>query len=93
LPVRPNRIAILMLGIALALAAGFSAVMIKEHSDATIRNGRDVAEYLEIPPLVVIPCIYNDADLHDRRWSRLRYGALAGLWIGVMAILIIGPSL
>jgi uncharacterized protein involved in exopolysaccharide biosynthesis len=91
-PSQPNRIAILLLGLALALAAGAGGMAIAEVSDTTIRAPRDVVQFLEIPPLVMIPYIDNDVDVRSRRWKRLGLAVFASAWAGITVFLIMNPA-
>ncbi len=93
LPVSPNRIAILLLTIALALAAGAGSIALADVTDTTVRNTRDVTELLEIPPLVAIPYINNEADLRSRRLRRLMVTATVCLWVGVTAYFVVSPMM
>jgi uncharacterized protein involved in exopolysaccharide biosynthesis len=86
-PVRPNRPAYLLLGIALALAAGIAAVFVRRFSDSTVRSAKEITELLEVPPLAVIPSIMNDQDLRSIRFRRVVYGALGIVWLGVTVML------
>jgi uncharacterized protein involved in exopolysaccharide biosynthesis len=86
-PVRPNRPAYLLLGFALALAAGVVAVFVRRFSDATVRSAKEITELLEVPPLAVIPSIMNDQDLRSMRFRRVVYAALGVVWIGVTFML------
>jgi uncharacterized protein involved in exopolysaccharide biosynthesis len=91
-PSQPNRIAILMLGLALGLAAGAAGMAIAEVSDATVRAPRDIVQFLEIPPLVMIPYIDNDADVRSRRWKRLGLAVMASAWAGITVYFIMNPA-
>jgi uncharacterized protein involved in exopolysaccharide biosynthesis len=86
-PIRPNRPAYLLLGIALSLAAGMTAVFLRRFSDATVRSRRDITQLLEVPPLAVIPSIINDQDLRAMRMRRMVYAALGVVWLGVTVML------
>ncbi|HEX5419777.1 MAG TPA: hypothetical protein VFY39_07240, partial [Gammaproteobacteria bacterium] len=92
LPAKPNRIAILLLGLALALGAGAGGMAVAEVSDASVRSPRDVHRFLEIPPLVMIPYIDNDADIRNRRWRRAGVGVLVSGWLAVTALCIMIPA-
>ncbi len=91
-PVQPNRIAILLLGLAFAFMGGAGGVALAETMDATVRSPRDVFSLLEIPPLVMIPYIENEADIRGRRWKRLAVAASVVVWVGVVALLVTTPS-
>jgi len=82
-PVRPNRPAYLLLGFALALAAGIAAVFVRRFSDSTVRSAKEITELLEVPPLAMIPSIMNDQDLRSMRFRRIVYGVLGLVWLGV----------
>jgi succinoglycan biosynthesis transport protein ExoP len=91
-PSQPNRIAILLLGLALAFAAGAGAAAVAEVSDTTVRAPRDVLQFLEIPPLVMIPYIDNDDDVRSRRWKRLGLAVVFSAWAGITVFFIMNPA-
>lgn len=92
LPSEPNRIAILLLGFALAFAAGAGSMAIAEVSDTTVRSPRDVHRFLEIPPLVMIPYIDNETDVRGRRWRRFGVALMLSAWAGVTVFFILNPA-
>jgi capsular polysaccharide biosynthesis protein len=69
-PAKPRRIAILIIGVMLALVVSFSAVIGAEIVDQTVRGSRDVRRVLSLAPLAVIPCI-EDAITRRRQWLRV----------------------
>lgn len=89
LPASPNRIAILLLAIIIAVAAGVGGVAIKEATDSTVRGARDVETYLEIPPIVTIPNIYTDADIKSQRLRRSALIAAIVTWLGLTSIFVV----
>lgn len=92
LPSQPNRIAILLLGLALAFSGGAGAMAIAEVSDTSVRSPRDVHRFLEIPPLVMIPYIDNETDVRERRWKRLGIALMLSAWAGVTVFFILNPA-
>ena len=56
-PVRPNRSAIILLGLVFALGGGVGYASYAEYMDRTIRGSRSVRAVLRTPPLAVIPYI------------------------------------
>jgi uncharacterized protein involved in exopolysaccharide biosynthesis len=92
LPAQPNRIAILLLAFAFAFAAGAGAVASAEASDNTVRASRDVQGLLEIPPLVTIPYIDNEADIRSKRWRRLAIATTVLVWVGIAAFFVVNPA-
>src|SRR5690606_23374968 len=90
-PAQPNRIAILLLGLAFAFLGGAGGVAVAETMDSTVRSPRDVHALLEIPPLVMVPYIDNEADMRQRRWKRFAIAASVTAWIGIVALLVMTP--
>jgi len=91
-PAQPNRIAILLLALTFAFAAGAGGIALAEVTDATVRAPRDVLALLEIPPLVMIPYIDNESDLRDRRWKRFAVAASVCMWVGITAFFVMTPA-
>lgn len=91
-PSEPNRIAVLLLTVALAFAMGAGSVAVAESLDTTIRDGRDVSRYLEIPPLVAIPRIHNRADVRRIYARRLLSTTAACAWAGAVVFLVMTPA-
>lgn len=75
-PASPNRWAILLAGLLLALAAAFGTMLASENLDGSVRNRRDLEALLSVPPLAVLPWIETKADRRARQ-QRQRY-SLAG---------------
>ena len=91
-PAKPNRIAVLLLTLAVAMVLGAGGVALAERSDVTVRNPQDVTAFLEIPPLVAIPYVANPLDAR-RRTRRRAFAALAVcLWACSVLALIITPA-
>ncbi len=86
-PVKPNRLAILLLGFVLSLGGGVGTAAVLESMDRSVRGVKGIAAVLEVPPLAAIPYLENDADRarrRNRRWS---------LWIawivGIAVVLLL----
>ena len=60
-PSSPNRIAIIVVGLLLAVAIPLVVVIAMENIDTSVRNRRDLEALLSVPPLAVIPWIENEA--------------------------------
>lgn len=85
-PIRPNRLAIVFLGLVFGLAAGIGAMLMADAMDDTVRGSRGVAALLNAPPLAVIPII----DVRgDKRGSPIP--AIAS--IAVFGLLVAGTVL
>jgi len=90
-PSSPNRFAVLILSLAIAVALGAAVVAVAERSDQAVRNAQDIVEFLEIPPLVGIPYVENRADLRRRARRRLVAASVVSLWIGAIFLMVVTP--
>jgi uncharacterized protein involved in exopolysaccharide biosynthesis len=90
-PSSPNRLAVLLLTLAIAVALGAVVVAVVERSDQAVRNAQDVIEHLEIPPLVGIPYVENRVDLRRRARRRLLAASMVSLWIGAIFLMVVTP--
>ena len=82
-PEKPNRLAIVLLGVVLAAGIGVGAVFLAEMLDQAVYGPRQLAAITGMSPLVVIPYITNGQD-NRRVWGRrMAYGA------GVTASLVV----
>ena len=90
-PSSPNRLAVMILTLAVAVALGAVVVAAVERSDQAVRNAQDVIEHLEIPPLVAIPYVENRVDLRRRARRRLLAASAVSLWIGAIFLMVVTP--
>lgn len=90
-PSSPNRFAVLVLSLAVAVALGAAVVAVAERSDQAVRNAQDVVAYLEMPPLVAIPYVENRDDLKRRARGRLLVATGVSLWLGAIFLLVVTP--
>ena len=90
-PSSPNRFAVLVLSLAIAVALGAVVVAGAERSDQAVRNAQDIVAYLEMPPLVAIPYVENRVDLKRRARKRLLAASAVSLWIGAVFLLVVTP--
>jgi polysaccharide chain length determinant protein (PEP-CTERM system associated) len=83
-PTGPNRIRLLLVGLALAIGASAAAVVLAENVDTSFRRVEEVRARLPVPVLSTIPRITTESDL--TRVTRQRRLATAGIAIAVLAI-------
>jgi polysaccharide chain length determinant protein (PEP-CTERM system associated) len=83
-PTGPNRIRLLLIGLALAIGASAAAVVLAENVDTSFRRVDEVRSRLPVPVLSTIPRITTESDL--TRVTRQRRLATAGIAIAVLAI-------
>ncbi len=82
-PIKPNRWAILLLGLVFSAAAGVGSVALFENLDQSVYGARQLAALTGAPPLVVVPHLKNRADAWHN-WSR------AGLSAAGVVVVVAG---
>lgn len=93
-PDRPNRAAIVLLGMLLATGGGVGAGVMAESLDERLYGRSGVARVVGIPPLAVIPVLENQASRHRRMRRRavIVLGGLAVLFLVALLIhFLVGP--
>jgi uncharacterized protein involved in exopolysaccharide biosynthesis len=71
-PYKPNRLAIILIGLTLGLGAGVGAAAIKEYTDTTVSNAGMLSRATELPVLASIPVIVTQKELEQTksRWMK-----------------------
>jgi polysaccharide chain length determinant protein (PEP-CTERM system associated) len=87
-PTGPNRIRLLLVGVALALGAAGVAVILAEQVDTSYRRAEEVRTTAGVPVLSTIPRIVTEAD----RLSTLRHRRLAAAAVAGGLLLVVGTS-
>jgi len=85
-PVSPNIPLILIAGLALSVALGFGAVMLRETLDSSVRGPADIRQLLQVPTLASIPRILTLYDEQRRR--RFTLLVSAGSVVAVLLIMV-----
>jgi uncharacterized protein involved in exopolysaccharide biosynthesis len=85
-PVEPNRIAIIILGMVLALGAGIGLAALVDALDSTIRAPRDLQASFALKPVGVIPYVRT---AHDRRLSWLRRTTAVGVAAASLILVVV----
>lgn len=70
-PTKPNRIAILFVGLVVSIAGGFGGAAVSERLDHSVQGVKDLTRILNAPPLVVVPYIATPADVRRGRWGKI----------------------
>lgn len=84
-PRSPNRPAILLVGMVVALGGGVGYAGVLEGLDGSVKNPRQLSRVLQAPLLTVIPYIRNEADRRRRR--NLRIAVAASAIVGILTLL------
>ncbi len=87
-PAKPQRLAIILIGLTLGLGTGIGYASIAEFSDSSVRTGEDLQEITGMPVLAVIPRIYTASELAERRQKRVYYLAGGAALLVVLTLLI-----
>jgi len=85
-PYKPNRMAILLIGIVLGIGAGVGWASLKEFTDQSIRNSSSLVMATSFPVLASIPEIVTREDLKEKK--RKRTLMIMGLFIALAAGLV-----
>ena len=85
-PVRPNRIAIFVLGMVLAFGGGVGSMAVAEAMDRRIHGARSVADLLGEAPLAAIPFVQSGSD--RKRRLTWKVGAAIVLLAGLAGALV-----
>ncbi len=83
-PVKPNRPAILILGVIVSMAGGVGYGAAVENLDHSVRSAGALERIVRVSPLAVIPFVPNDEDRTRARRRRRRV-----VWSGLGAALIL----
>jgi uncharacterized protein involved in exopolysaccharide biosynthesis len=81
-PYSPNRSALVMLVIMVAVGSGIALAILVDHLDESVKSSADLVRITGAPPLAVIPVLENDSDL--RRGATVRIMKATILAGGVM---------
>jgi hypothetical protein len=87
-PGKPQRLAILFIGLVASVILGLTATVAAEALDPKVRGARDVRELLSISPLVAIPTIRNSRSRRRSAWrfAAATASAVVGVWVAFTVI-------
>jgi hypothetical protein len=87
-PVRPNRQAILLIGLILGIGSGVGTASLQEASDRSARKTEDMAKIFPFPILTEIPEIITFED-ERRKKKRLKIAVTSSLLVLIIIALVI----
>jgi polysaccharide chain length determinant protein (PEP-CTERM system associated) len=85
-PVRPNRIAIVVIGVVLGIGSGIGFAALREFTDTSVHGPQDLLDAGIAPVLATIPLIRSRRDIRMLRLRRL--GLTLGLVLGAVAVVV-----
>ncbi len=85
-PFKPNRLAILLIGVVLGIGAGVGTAALKEFSDHSVRNPEALTRATHLPVLASIPLIVTREDIARRRFRKAAWGlgAVVAICVGIV---------
>jgi capsular polysaccharide biosynthesis protein len=86
-PYKPNRMAIIMIGLVLGISAGVATAAIKEYTDSSVLSADTLSMFTSFPVLAGIPEIITAKDI--RRKKIIRSAQIAGFIVLVVGGLVI----
>lgn len=89
-PVKPNRLAILFLGLVISLGSSAGTAALAEQMDRTVRGPAMVTAALKMPPLAVIP--YMRGEEAARKGKGLLLFALVVVLLAASAVVLLQPD-
>lgn len=87
-PFRPNRLAIVLIGLVLGLGAGVGVAAAKESLDGSFKSADELSLITELPVLCSLPLVEGDEEkgLRGRRWTQGAVAAAVALAGAVAAV-------
>ena len=87
-PIKPNRIAVFVLGLVLSLGVGVGLGALAEAMDMSVYGPLHLASVTGAPPLVVVPRIWTAADIR-RKWTIRGFAGTAFIAVFAGAVLAV----
>ncbi|MFM8330439.1 MAG: GumC family protein [Candidatus Methylumidiphilus sp.] len=87
-PLKPNRPAIAVLGLVLALAVAVGYIALRETLDKSVRKLAQITEIVGAPPLAVIPHLYLDEDIKAKSQRGMMLLAALALGLAIALALV-----
>ncbi|HDN85384.1 MAG TPA: lipopolysaccharide biosynthesis protein [Candidatus Aerophobetes bacterium] len=87
-PYKPNRPAIIIIGLILALGGSIGVGSIIEYTDRSVKDATDIATITDVPVLVVLPIIETEEEKREKRRKKIIYATLIAIAIVIFVAVI-----
>jgi len=85
-PIKPNRVALTLIGLILGVGVGVGGAAAREALDTTFHSAKRLARMARLPVLAVVGAVETAADLARRRRRRwLAMGSMVGVMVAAVA--------
>jgi len=87
-PYKPNRMAIMLIGVVLALGAGVGLAAVRESLDTSVKTAEELGRITGVPVLSVISLMESEQEVRSRRVKKalLFLGAIAAIVVALVVI-------
>ncbi len=86
-PFKPNRLAIILIGVVVGIGTGVGTAALREFSDTSVHSAGRLSQLTNFPVLAVVPVIATDGDLARRRMKKMAVTVAAVvLLVGGLAV-------
>jgi succinoglycan biosynthesis transport protein ExoP len=86
-PVKPNRLAIMLIGLLLGIGSGVGTAALREFADQSARNPDELTQATGLPVLVSIPTIVTRGETRTKLYRKI------GIYVGVVLTIGVGLTL
>jgi uncharacterized protein involved in exopolysaccharide biosynthesis len=92
-PIRPNRLLIVLAGLAGGLVGGVGLAVLLETMDTSFKKSDDINTFVNVPLLATIPAVLTRGSVLEQRRAEglLVLASIGALTIGVVCMQILGP--
>ena len=88
-PISPDRIKIILIGMAMGLAGGLGVLMLRDNLDRSVKEVSTL-KVLNVPVLAVIPLMKSEEDTRLERRRDVRLYIMGGLYFSlIVAVLVL----
>jgi polysaccharide chain length determinant protein (PEP-CTERM system associated) len=92
-PVRPNRLVIVLVGLAVGLIGGVGLAFLSETMDTSFKKSDEINAFVNVPLLATLPALMTRGSVleHRRAQGFLVLASIGSLAVGVVCVRLFGP--